>query len=253
VTAFRIIPRLDIKGANVVKGVHLEGLRVVGVARDLARQYAGWTGDADELLLMDAVASLYGRNSMLDIVQQIADETGVPVTVGGGLRSLADIKAAFDHGADKVAINTAAVADASLIAAAAHRWGAQAITVSIDAKKNGNRYEVYTESGREPTGKDAVEWAETVAGLGAGELLITSIDNEGTGRGFDLELVDAIVRRVNVPVIACGGCGSAADVLEVYGCADGVAVASVLHYGRTTVRDLKMALAGAQANVRVSA
>lgn len=251
--ALRIIPRLDIKGAMLVKGIQLEGVRPIGPAVDFARRHAGATGHADELLLMDAVASLYGRCSMLDIVQQIADETRVPLTVGGGLRSIADMKAAFDHGADKVAINTAAVVDPSLISAAAYKWGRQAIVVSIDAKRVGNRYEVYTESGREPTGKDAVEWAETVAGLGAGELLVTSIDREGTGKGYDLELIRAVAARVDIPVVACGGCGSIADVLDVYRDVDGVCIASALHYGRVQIGDVKLALAAAGAVVRPAA
>ncbi|MEO8679073.1 MAG: imidazole glycerol phosphate synthase cyclase subunit, partial [Vicinamibacterales bacterium] len=183
----RIIPRLDIKGPNLVKGVHLEGLRVLGQPEAFARWYS--EGGADELIYLDVVASLYGRNSLLDFVSRTSAEIFIPLTVGGGLRSLDDIRAVLCAGADKVALNTAAVADPALITAAAHRFGSSAIVITIEAIETApGKYEAFTNNGREATGLDAVLWAERAVSLGAGEVLLTSVDREGTGRGFDLAL-----------------------------------------------------------------
>lgn len=233
----RIIPRLDIKGPNLVKGIHLEGLRVLGKPAIFARKY--YEEGADELLFMDVVASLYGRNSLLDIIRSTADEVFVPLAVGGGLRDLDDIRAVLRAGADKVSLNTAAVRRPELIPEAVKRFGSSTIVVSIEAiRKPDGSYEAFTDNGREKTGLDAVAWAVRAAELGAGELVITSIDREGTGQGYDLELVRRIAQAVPVPVIACGGAGSAAHVAEalVTG-ASAVSLASVLHYdliGRLT-------------------
>ena len=227
----RIIPRLDIKGPNLVKGIHFEGLRVLGKPEDFARKY--YEDGADELIYMDAVASLYGRNSLLDIVERTSQEVFIPLTVGGGLRSIEDIRKALRAGADKVSLNTAAVGRPDLIREAARAFGSSTIVVSVEAiRKEDGSYEAYVDYGRQRTGLDAVEWARKAADLGAGELLVTSIDREGTGKGFDLELTRQIAEAVPVPVIAAGGAGCLSHILEVIseGRADAVCVASLLHY-----------------------
>jgi imidazole glycerol-phosphate synthase subunit HisF len=230
-SSVRIIPRLDIKGPNLVKGIHLEGLRVLGKPEHFARFY--YEQGADELVYMDVVASLYGRNSLLDIVSRTAREIFIPFTVGGGLRSLDDIKTVLRAGADKVSLNTAAIGRPELIREAARQFGSSTIVVSIEAiKRPDGGYEAYTDNGRERTGVDALAWAVRVAELGAGEIIVTSIDREGTGKGFDLELTRAIAEAVPVPVIACGGAGTLAHVADVVrdGRADAVGLASLLHY-----------------------
>ena len=227
----RIIPRLDIKGPNLVKGIHLEGLRVLGKPERFARYY--YENGADELLYMDVVASLYQRNSLLDIVARTAREIFIPLTVGGGLRTLEDIRAALRAGADKVSLNTAAINRPDLVREAARQFGSSTIVVAIEAiRKPDGTYEAFTDNGRESTGIDAMEWAIRAAELGAGELLVTSVDQEGTGKGFDLELTAAIAGSVPIPVIACGGAGEVSHVGEVVtqGHADAVCLASVLHY-----------------------
>ncbi len=228
----RIIPRLDIKGPNVVKGVNLEGLRVVGRPELFAPHY--YAEGADELLFMDTVASLYGRNTLEEIVHRTAERVFVPLTVGGGIRSVEDIRGVLRAGADKVAMNTAAIANPRLIAEGAGHFGSQCIVLSIEARRQPDgRYECLTDGGRERTGRDAVDWAEEAARLGAGEILLTSVDNEGTGRGFDLELTRLVAERVGVPVIASGGAGGAEHVRDavMLGKVDAVCVASILHYG----------------------
>jgi len=227
----RIIPRLDIKGPNLVKGIHFEGLRVVGKPESFARFY--YENGADELLYMDAVASLYGRNSLLDIVKRTSEEIFIPLCVGGGLRSVDDIRKVLRAGADKVSINTAAIANPELIRDASHAFGSSTIVVSIEAiRQSDGRYECFTDYGREYSGVDAFDWARRAEDLGAGELLVTSIDREGTGTGFDLELTAKIASSVSIPVIAGGGAGSARHVVEVVetGMADAVCIASLFHY-----------------------
>lgn len=227
----RIIARLDIKGPNLVKGIHMEGLRVLGKPEHFARYY--YESGADELFYMDAVASLYGRNSLLPIIGKTARDIFVPLTVGGGLRSVDDIRTALRAGADKVSINTAAIQRPDLIREASRAFGSSTIVVSIDAiKKPGGGYEAFTDYGREQTGVDALEWALRAAELGAGELVVTSIDREGTGRGFDLELTRRIAEAVPIPVIASGGAGTPAHVRDVIveGRADAVCIASMAHY-----------------------
>ncbi|MBA3344299.1 MAG: imidazole glycerol phosphate synthase subunit HisF [Gemmatimonadales bacterium] len=226
----RVIPRLDVKGPNLVKGVHLEGLRVLGKPELFARHY--YEQGADELLFVDVVASLYGRNSILDLVERTANEIFIPLSVGGGLRSLDDIRAVLRAGADKVTLNTAAVRRPEFISEAARHFGSSTIVISIEAiRRNDGGYEAYTDNGREKTGLDAVSWAVRAVELGAGELLVTSIDREGTGRGYDLELTARIVRAVPVPVIACGGAGSVEHVAQVLETgAAAAALASLLHY-----------------------
>lgn len=227
----RIIPRLDIKGPNLVKGIHLEGLRVLGKPERFARYY--YEMGADELLYVDVVASLYNRNSLLDIIEKAAREIFIPLTVAGGLRTIDDMRTALRAGADKVAINTAAIKNPNLIKEAAKTFGSSTIVVSIEAIKqpNGN-YFAYTDNGREYTGVDVFEWADKVAELGAGEILLTSVDKEGTGQGYDIELIRKVAESVPIPVIASGGAGKMEHVHAVIkeGKADAVSLASVLHY-----------------------
>ena len=227
----RIIPRLDIKGPNLVKGIHFEGLRVLGKPEQFARFY--YENGADELFYQDAVASLYGRNSLLKIVEKTSKEIFIPLCVGGGLRSVDDIRAVLRAGADKVAINTAAIKNPGLIEKASKTFGSSTIVISIEAvKKQDGTYEAFGDYGREPTGVDAIQWAKKAAILGAGELLVTSIDREGTAKGYDLELTKTIAESVPVPVITAGGCGRIEHIYEVIkeGKADAVSMASLLHY-----------------------
>lgn len=229
----RLIPRLDIKGSNLIKGIHLEGLRVVGDPQEYARRY--YEQGADELIYMDIVASLYGRNSLRDIVSRTAQNVFIPLTVGGGVRSVDDVRELLRAGADKVAINTAAVKRPELITEVSRTFGSQCMVLSIEAKRIGNcRWEVFTDNGRERTGHDVVAWAEKAVSVGAGEILLTSVDQEGTRKGFDVELVKAVADVCPIPVIASGGMGSS-DHLEgvcKQGGADAVAMADILHYHR---------------------
>lgn len=234
----RIIPRLDIKGPNLVKGIHLEGLRVLGKPERFARFY--YENGADELIYMDVVASLYDRNSLLDIVKKTSREIFIPLTVGGGLRSLDDIRDILRAGADKVSLNTAVTANPELIHKASRKFGSSTIVVSVEAiKKTDGTYEAYTDNGRQPTGLDAIEWALRAAELGAGEIMLTSINREGTGQGFDLNLTKTIAGAVSIPVIACGGAGQISDIADVIetGQADAVSMASILHYN--SIKQLK--------------
>jgi cyclase len=222
---------LDIKGPNLVKGIHLEGLRVLGKPEPAARHY--YDSGADEIIYMDVVASLYGRNSLTKIIEKTSREIFIPLTVGGGLRNVDDIQTVLRSGADKVSLNTAAIGRPELIEEAAEKFGSSTIVISIEAiKKDDGSYEAYTDNGRERTGVDALEWAKRVVELGAGEIMVTSIDQEGTGRGFDLELTSKISESVDIPVIACGGAGTVEHVCDVIkmGKADAVSVASILHY-----------------------
>jgi cyclase len=236
----RLIARLDIKGPNLIKGVHLEGLRVVGDPQEHARRY--YEAGADELVYLDIVASLYGRNSLHEIVKRAAHDVFVPLTVGGGLRSVDDVREILRSGADKVAINTAAVGRPELIGEVAHTFGSQCMVLSIEAKlQDRNRWEVLTDNGRERTGLDVIEWACRGVELGAGEILLTSVDREGTRKGFDCELVRAVSDAVSVPVIASGGMGTADHLVDVVdnGHADAVAMADILHYGRATLPEIR--------------
>lgn len=227
----RVIPRLDIKGPNLVKGVHLEGLRVLGKPEDFARYY--YENGADELIFQDVVASLYDRNSLHDIISRTAEQTFIPLTVGGGLRTTDDIKSVLRAGADKVSLNTAAIKNPEIIKQASRMFGSSTIVVSIEAiKERDGRYLCYTDNGRDYTGVDALEWAKQVQDLGAGEIVITSVDQEGTGLGFNLELTKMITDELDIPVIAHGGAKNAADCGGIIkdGGADAVAVASIFHY-----------------------
>ena len=227
----RIIPRLDIKGPNLVKGIHLEGLRVLGRPEQFARYYN--EQGADELVYMDVVASLYNRNSLHAIIQKTAREIFIPLTVGGGLRTIEDIRGVLRAGADKVSLNTAAIKNPQIITEASRIFGSSTILVSIEAIRQANgRYLAYTDNGREHTGIDVLEWAKKVEGLGAGEIMLTSIDREGTGQGYDLELTGMVAGAVSIPVIACGGAGANEHIRQaiVEGKTNAVAMASVLHY-----------------------
>jgi cyclase len=232
----RIIARLDIKGPNLIKGIHLEGLRVIGSPGEHALRY--YLQGIDELIYMDCVASLYGRNHLGSIVSSAAKDIFVPMTVGGGIRSVDDATQILRAGADKVAINTAAVSNPQLVTEIARRFGSQCMVLSVEAKQVGHeRWEVYTDNGRERTGLDVVEWVKRGVALGAGEVLLTSVDREGTRKGFDISLVRAVAAEVSVPLIASGGMGKPEDLVEVVreGGADAVAMADILHYKRSEV------------------
>jgi cyclase len=247
----RLIARLDIKGPNLIKGIHLEGLRVIGSPNEHALCY--YRQGADELIYMDIVASLYGRNSLGDIVQQAAQDVFVPITVGGGIRSVDDATRLLRCGADKVAVNTAAVANPGLISDIARRFGSQCMVLSIEAKQIGpDRWEAYTDNGRERTGLDVIEWVKRGVALGAGEILLTSVDKEGTRKGFDLPLLHAVTGEIGVPVIASGGMGRPEHLVEAVqqGQADAVAMADILHYGRATIGEIRATARAAGIEVR---
>ena len=227
----RIIPRLDIKGPNLVKGIHLEGLRVLGKPADFAKYY--YEEGADELMFMDVVASLYERNSLHDIISETAKKIFIPITVGGGLRSISDIKEVLRVGADKVCLNTAVIKNPNLIKDASRMFGSSTIVVAIEAiKEPDGSYLAYTDNGREYTGVDVIEWAQQVDELGAGEIVITSVDKEGTGQGFDLELVSKISNLISIPIIAHGGAGKQDDVVDLLkeGNVSSAMISSMFHY-----------------------
>lgn len=247
----RLIARLDIKGANVIKGIHLEGLRVIGAPGDLARRY--YEDGIDEIVYMDTVASLYGRNNILPVIEEAARDIFVPLTVGGGIRTVDDIVAALRAGADKVAINTAAIARPDFLKEAAETFGSQCIVLSVEAKRRGpGQWEALTDNGRERTGVQVLDWVAEAERLGIGEVLVTSVDCEGTRRGFDHELFRAIRSSVSVPVIGCGGAGRVEQVIDavVRDGLDAVACASLLHYGHASVPEIKTALREAGVPVR---
>jgi len=249
-TNIRLIARLDIKGPNLIKGVHLEGLRVIGDPQEYAQRY--YEEGADELIYMDTVASLYGRNNLTEIVSHAAREVFVPMTVGGGVRSVDDVKMLLRAGADKVAINTAAVKQPGLITEVAQKFGSQCMVLSIEAKRQSTgKWEVFTDNGRERTGMDVLEWSRRGVELGAGEILLTSVDQEGTGRGFDLDLVRTIGKSVPVPVIASGGMGTPQHLVEaVKAGADAVAMAHVLHYRKCALPEIRTTALQAGIHVR---
>lgn len=245
----RIIARLDVKGENLIKGVHLEGLRILGNPEKYAEQY--YLQGADELIYMDIVASLYGRSNLVEIVRQTAQNIFVPLTVGGGVRSIDDVTELLRAGADKVAINTAAVRRPQLIKEVANKFGSQCMVLSVEAKKMGhNKWEIYTDCGREKSGLDVVDWVKDAIKLGVGEILLTSIDQEGTRKGFDIKLLQTINSISSVPVIISGGYGEPKHLsLAIEHGADAAAFADVLHYGRATISDLRKI--AEQMNVKV--
>ena len=228
----RVIPRLDIKGPNLVKGVHLEGLRVLGDPSRFAKYY--YENGADEIIYQDTVASLYDRNSLTEIINKTANEIFIPLTVGGGIRNMDDIHNVLRAGADKVSINTAAVRNPDFINQASQFYGSSTIVIAMEClRKNDGDYYIFTDNGREETGKEALKWASEVESRGAGEIFLTSIDKEGTGKGFDTELISKISNNVSIPVIAHGGASNYDHIKDVIfiGKADAVSIASMLHYG----------------------
>lgn len=235
----RIIPTLHIKGPNVVKPVHTEALRVVGDPKELASRY--YKEGADELIYLDIVASLYQRNFDFELLKSVSEDIFIPITVGGGIRSLQDIKNALRVGADKVALNTYAVSRPEFLREAAMEFGSQCIVLYIEAKKmSEGKWEVYTDGGRESTGLDAVEWAKKAVNLGVGEILLTSIDRDGTRKGFDEELIRAVGSWAPIPVIAHGGAGTPAHVAEaIEQGADAVGISSLFHYEETSIATVK--------------
>jgi cyclase len=229
----RVIARLDIKGPNLIKGVHLEGLRVVGNPIEYASTY--YLEGIDEILFMDSVASLYGRNHLAEIISLTANDIFVPITVGGGIRSAQDAKDVLKSGADKIAINSAAVARPALIKEIAENFGSQATVLSVEAKKNEkDSWEVFTDNGREKSGLLVSDWVQEASSLGAGEILVTSVDKEGTGKGFDVELMHQISTKVKVPVIASGGMGTIC-----------------LHYRKISIKEIKSEIATSGFKVRI--
>jgi cyclase len=248
--AKRIIPCLDVTGGRVVKGTKFLNLRDAGDPVECAREYD--RQGADELVFLDITASSDDRKTMIEVVEKTAEKVFMPVTVGGGIRTVEDIRGMLRAGADKVSVNTAAIQNPDLVRAGSEQFGSQCMVVAIDAKfKSGGGWEVYTHGGRKPTGLDAVEWARKVVGLGAGEILLTSMDADGTKSGYDVRLTRAISQAVHVPVIASGGAGKLEHLLEVLtlGCADAVLAASIFHFGQYQVEDVKKYLS--EKNIRV--
>lgn len=235
----RIIARLDIKGPNLIKAINLEGLKVVGNPNDFAIEY--YKGGADELIFMDMVASLYNRNSLHEIIKLASEKIFIPFTVGGGIRSVDDALKIFDSGADKIAINTRAVQEPKLINTLSKRFGSQAVILSVEAKKiSEKKWEAYVETGREKTNLDVIDWVKKAADFGAGEVLLTSVDQEGTRKGFDNELIKSVSHSVNIPVIASGGFGDTKNIKEAEKAgANGVAIAHMLHYKKMTIREIR--------------
>jgi cyclase len=246
----RIIACLDVDDGRVVKGTQFFHLRDAGDPAELAAAHS--TAGADEIVLLDITATHQKRATLLDTVKRTAKELFVPFTVGGGVRTLADAVAIFDAGADKVSINSAAIADPSLITCIAQRFGSQAVTVAIDAKRNATSFQAWITGGRKPTGKDAVQWAKEAESRGAGEILLTSMDRDGTRAGFDCVLTQAISEAVRIPVIASGGAGTPEHFVQVFreGAADAALAASIFHFGISSISDLKSRLVAAGIPVR---
>lgn len=250
--AKRIIPCLDVTAGRVVKGVNFQELRDAGDPVEIARRYD--QQGADEITFLDITASSDGRDLILHIIEAVASQVFIPLTVGGGVRSVEDVRRLLNAGADKVGINTSAVTNPQLVADAAHKYGSQCIVVAIDAKQTGpGRWEVYTHGGRNATGLDAVEWARKMAQLGAGEILLTSMDKDGTRSGFDLGLTRAVSDAVPIPVIASGGVGGLQDLADGIriGGADAVLAASIFHYGQHTVAEAKQFMAAQNIPMRL--
>lgn len=235
----RLIARLDIKNEHVIKGIHLEGLRKVGDPNALARRY--YEQGIEEIVFMDAVASLYDRNNLFHIVEAACRDVFVPIAVGGGMRSVEDVSKALGAGADKVVINTGAVQNIKLIEQVAHKFGSQCLVGSIEAKRQANGWSAYIDNGREPTNLDAVIWAHTLQEAGCGEILLTSVDQEGTRRGFDIDLVEQVSAAVSRPVIVSGGYGKPEHLKALLARIkpSAVAFAAVLHYQNNSVDDLR--------------
>lgn len=236
----RLISRLDIRNSSLIKTINLEGVRKIGDPNEFAYRY--YRDGVDEIVYMDVVASLYDRSYFDEIIQKTAENVFVPITAGGGIRTLQDVEQVLRSGADKVAVNTAATSNPTFIGDIARRFGSQCMVLSIEAKRNGPQsWEAYCDGGREHTGRDAVAWAREAQDRGAGEILLTSIDNEGVAEGMDVDLLRAVNRRVTVPVIASGGVGNLRHFVDAVreGGADAVAMAYVLHYGKLILGDVR--------------
>lgn len=235
----RIIPCLDVKGGRVVKGVRFQDLKDVGDPAELAQRYE--REGADEIVFLDISATIEERRTTEDVVRRTAERLFIPLTVGGGIRSYDDVKRMLRAGADKVSLNTAAVDTPALLTEAARDFGSQCVVVAIDSKREAGGHRVYVRAGTKAANLDTVDWARKSASLGAGEILLTSIDADGTTQGYDCELTSAVATAVSVPVIASGGCGNAGHMLDVFtkGRADAALAASIFHYGQTTVRAVK--------------
>ena len=238
----RIIACLDVRNGQVVKGVNFESLRSAGDPAELARRYN--REGIDELVILDITATLEQRRALADTIRAVARELFIPLAVGGGIKTEADATAAVEAGADKVSLNTAALSQPALITTLAWRYGSQAVVVAIDAKRADDRFAVYARSGQREAGRDAVEWAREAEDRGAGEILLTSIDRDGTKIGFDCQMTAAVSQAVSIPVIASGGAGSLDDFVDVFtaGRADAALAASIFHYAETSVRSLKLYL-----------
>ncbi|KYG82842.1 imidazole glycerol phosphate synthase subunit HisF [Roseivirga echinicomitans] len=248
----RLIARLDVKNEFVIKGIHLEGLRKIGNPNVLAKKY--YDEGIDEIVFMDAVASLYGRNNLFNIIEQACREVFIPIAIGGGIRSLEDIELALRAGADKIVLNTQAVKTPQIISEASRVYGSQCIVASIEAKFKGtNRWEVYVDNGREETGLDVIEWAKKLEDLGVGEIMVTSIDQEGTKKGFDLDLIDQVSNVVSVPVIASGGAGKINHIVELKKktTVSAVAVASLIHYNIHSISEIKESVISQDIHMRL--
>ncbi len=249
---FRIIPRLEVKSENVVKGIRMEGLRVVGKPSDMSIEY--YHEGADEILFIDTVASLYDRNQLHELVSDVSRHIHVPLSVGGGVRSIDDCRMLLRTGADKITINTQACSTPEIITEAAKRYGAQCVVVSIQAKRQENRFwEAYNQNGRERTRMEVTTWAKEVVNRGAGEILLTSIDQDGTRKGLDFELIETVLNSVNVPVIVGGGVGSIDDVIHAAHLgASGITIAHMFHFKSINLLDLKNKLLEKDVDVRIS-
>lgn len=238
----RVISRLDIKAPNLIKGIRLEGLRVMGDPQQFACDY--YQQGIDEIIYMDVVASLYQRSSLHDVIRHAVEKVFIPITVGGGIRSLQDATEILSLGADKIAINTAAVNQPELIRQIAHQAGSQAVVLSVECKREQSGWQVYTDNGREKTGRDVLEWITQAQQLGIGEVLLTSVDREGTRKGFDIALLQAVSDCVSIPIIASGGFGELKHASEAAAVDNvtAIAVADGLHYGRFSVQQIKQHL-----------
>jgi imidazole glycerol-phosphate synthase subunit HisF len=240
----RLIARLDVKNNFVIKGIQMEGLRKLGDPLDFAKRY--YADGVDELMFIDCVASLYGRNNLFATIERACKEVFIPLTVGGGIRTVEDVEQALSSGADKVAINTAAMRSPSFITEISKRYGSQCVVASVQAKQVGGIWQAYVEAGREPSGKDVIEWLRILQDLGAGEVLLTSVDRDGTRKGFDVELIQRANAAIRLPLVASGGCGQLQHLRDLLAVTkpSAVALSSVLHYKAIQVPDLRRELGG---------